>query len=242
MSPNDSFNQLMATLSANLEQRAAGNGLPFFFRGGITAIDYEVNVAEGGVKFKISGPDGKLSDSVGLGLLGVGPGCIAIEEGDKEFIAGIVFGETSVVRAPDNEAVMAQARQWIAEIACRRDAYAYQKFPSGLATSQKPDSTITDPNIRARWQACLTAQKNGKTAFDKKESAGTDTDALHYFMWASDNGKRPRARNPGDPAAGKWPYDQADKIEHVYGPFIVDNVGSTPKAKDIHIFVYKGVP
>ena len=66
----------------------------------------------------------------------VGQGNVTIGEGDPDFIAGIIYGETSTVRAPQNKDAMAAARAWIAEIAFRRKDQAYQQFPKGVASSQ----------------------------------------------------------------------------------------------------------
>lgn len=178
-----------------------------------------------------------------LSILGVGKGNIPLPKDDVNFIAGIVYGETSTVLAPKSQEKMASSRKLIAEIACRRQDQGYQNFPNGVATSQRPsDSSLEDPNISKRWEACVVGQTEGKKSFDEKKRIGKDTKLRHFFMWPSDDeGKTPRTKVEGDPGNETWPFTEKDKIVQSFGPFTVQKPGSTPAGENIFIFIYDGV-
>lgn len=168
---------------------------------------------------------------------------LMLEPSDPDFIAGITFGETSTLLAPDNVSVMAAARAWISEICYRRKDQRYQDFPKGVAQSKRPsDKALKDTNIKARWEACKTSQRTGETSFAKKKKDEIDKFVRHFFMWPSSDGKKPRARvagDPGHPNGPMWPFDQTPT--HAFGPFKNPIGGDVPKGNDIYIFIYDNV-
>jgi hypothetical protein len=151
-------------------------------------------------------------------------------------IAGIVFGETSLIFPalaagkspggpanwdPKSRASLNGAREKIAEIA---NLGQRKVSPSLIPTPTTPVQT-------AQWQDCVDAANlaNGKTSKDS------------LFIWPSDNGKTP-TKHPlyTDSSGDTWFYDYKPYV--AYGPFRkVGAGGDVPVGNNTYIFFYTGI-
>lgn len=145
---------------------------------------------------------------------------------DERRVAGIVYNETSGLRAGGaGEGVLSDAREKIAQIVIKRGG-------QGVAAPKIPNAQeLRYPPARAAWDDSLAAARR---------AAGQDCgDCRHFVLWPSSDGQSP-TENPRMRAG--WPYTEASKIGHRYGPFQVPvKVGDVPVGDSIYIFVYCGV-
>jgi hypothetical protein len=148
---------------------------------------------------------------------------------DETMVAGIVYNETSGLRAiSGQEAQLQKGRDKIAEIAYKRDG-------KGMAKPKIPDAEeLKFPPAKAAWEASKGAAKNAKEVDAK--------DCIHVFIWPSaDKGKTPDKKQKTAGIAD-WPFDEAAKIKHTYGPInCPKKVGDVPESKTVYIFIYCGV-
>lgn len=147
------------------------------------------------------------------------------EDLSDEVCAEIIFGETSVLRAPDNETQLSDGRAIIASIAFAR----YLKDPTRFAGRKRPTpEEKEDKSIAKHWSLCQKAAKEGRKLDPEN--------CLHFVIWPIDKvGKAPAI----DPKIkDSWPYQYSDKITMRYGPF---KSYGLPPGDNIYIFKYCGV-
>lgn len=152
---------------------------------------------------------------------------ISLTDGlSDDVCAEIIFGETSVLRAPDTEAQLAEGRAVIASIAFAR----YLKDPTRFAGRKRPTpAEMEDESIAKHWELCKDAAKAGRML--------NPGNCLHFIIWPIDQSGKAPATNPK--IDDSWPYQYASKITKLYGPF--KSYGK-PWGDNIHIFKYCGVP
>lgn len=159
-----SFQQMAVLARQTLDALASSVALPAgadsgasLFPAGVDQLDLEFSLGVNPTfKLRIAGREFPKQETISreFELFKVNPGNVGLEDDHPDFIAGVVYGETSSMLAsggPDSQQQMAEARSWIAKIACRRRAQHYQNFPQNLATSQMPDATqMQNPNAKKR--------------------------------------------------------------------------------------------
>lgn len=152
---------------------------------------------------------------------------ITLDQGlSDDVCAEVIYGETSILRAPDTEPQLAEGRAVIASIAFAR----YLDDPTRFAPRKRPTpAEMKDETIKKHWKLCEDAAKAGRLL-----KVGT---CRHFVIWPIDQAGKAPVKNPKikDP----WPYDYASKITAKYGPF--KSYGEPP-GDNFHIFKYCGVP
>ncbi len=122
---------------------------------------------------------------------------------DQNICAGIVFGETSVLKG--DAAILAQARRYIAGVAYKRNGAGVSK--PVIPSEDDLESPITS-NI---WDLCKKAAQDAS-----KDDVGT---CKHFVIWYSDDKGKTPSKFPHEINDNTWPYNQIDKITGSWGPF-----------------------
>ncbi len=147
---------------------------------------------------------------------------------DQKFHAGVVYNETSGLRAigEESQKQLQLARDMMACVSIRRSG-------KGLAPSKIPsDGEQKYPPAHAAWEAASSA------ALSAGETCKT-TAVKHFVIWPSDDGKTP-TKTPAMPAS--WPYTEVAKITSVFGPFSKPaKGGDVPISDKVYIYFYTGV-
>ena len=143
----------------------------------------------------------------------------------KDVCAEVVFGETSLLRAPGgNEDQLVAARRFIAGVVYKR----YEGHEGRFAPRQHPTADqLKNPQIAKHWSLCQTAAT---------DASSDDIGACQHFVisWINSEGDGP---SPDDTSIkDPWPIDYKANIKDKYGPFTRTDHG------DMYVFKYCGVP
>jgi hypothetical protein len=139
--------------------------------------------------------------------------------------AEVIYGETSVLRAPDHEAALVTARSFIGAVVYAR----YDADPSRFAPRKKPSAdALKDPTIAKHWKLC-----NEAAAAAHHVQIGT---CRHYAIWWKDAAGNYPAKVPKR-IHDDWPYTQKDRITESFGPFKYYGDGGG----EMYVFKYCGV-